>query len=109
MPIKAVFHQEGGVFFAYRLWMVVRWSFLLPPPTSHVLYALFDMPIIIKASGNDSTDAVIRKFQKKMVAEKVVQEYRDLMFHKKNSEKRKEMLAERRRKIRRAQRLADAG
>jgi hypothetical protein len=44
-----------------------------------------------------------------MVAEKVVQEYRDLMFHKKNSEKRKEMLAERRRKIRRAQRLADAG
>jgi ribosomal protein S21 len=66
------------------------------------------MPIIIKASGNDSTDSVIRKFQKKSIAEKVVQEYRDLMFHKKNSEKRKEQLAERRRKIRRAQRLADA-
>jgi ribosomal protein S21 len=67
------------------------------------------MPIIIKASGNDNTDSVIRKFQKKLVAEKVVQEYRDLMFHKKNSEKRKERLAERRRKIMRAQRLANAG
>ncbi len=64
------------------------------------------MSIIIKAGPNDNTDAVIRKFQKKAIMEKVVQEYRDMMFHKKNSEKRKEQLAERRRKIRRAQRLA---
>ena len=40
--------------------------------------------------------------------DKVVQEYRDMMFHKKNSEKRKERLAERARKIRRAKRLANA-
>lgn len=64
------------------------------------------MSIIIKAGPNDNTDAVIRKFQKKAVMEKVVQEYRDMMFHKKDSEKRKERLAERQRKIRRAQRLA---
>jgi ribosomal protein S21 len=64
------------------------------------------MSIIIKAGPNDNTDAVIRKFQKKAVMEKVVQEYRDMMFHKKNSEKRKERLAERQRKIRRAKRLA---
>lgn len=66
------------------------------------------MPIIIKAGPNDNSDAVIRKFQKKQVMEKVVQEYRDLMFFKKGSEKRKEYLAERRRKIRRAQRLANS-
>lgn len=64
------------------------------------------MSIIVKAGPNDNTDAVIRKFQKKAVMEKVVQEYRDMMFHKKDSEKRKERLAERQRKIRRAQRLA---
>ena len=65
------------------------------------------MSIIVRATGNDNSDAVIRKFQKRVVLDKVVQEYRDIMFHKKNSEKRKEMLAERRRKIRRAQRLAN--
>ena len=66
------------------------------------------MPIIIKAGPNDNSDAVIRKFQKKQIMEKVVQEYRDLMFDKKGAEKRKEYLAERRRKIRRAQRLANS-
>lgn len=65
------------------------------------------MSIIVKAGANDSSDSVIRKFQKKVVMEKVVQEYRDLMFHKKNSEKRKERLAEKRRKIMRAHRLAN--
>ena len=64
--------------------------------------------IIVKAGPNDNSDAVIRKFQKRVVMDKVVQEYRDMMFHKKNSEKRKERLAERDRKIRRAKRLASA-
>lgn len=64
--------------------------------------------IIVKAGPNDSSDSVIRKFQKRIVMDKVVQEYRDMMFHKKNSEKRKERLAERARKIRRAKRLASA-
>jgi len=67
------------------------------------------MSIIVKATGNDNSDAVIRKFQKKIVMEKVIQEYRDQMFFKKGSEKRKEMLAEKRRKIRRATRLAAQG
>lgn len=64
------------------------------------------MSIIVKAGANDSSDAVIRKFQKKVVMEKVVQEYRDLMYHKKNSEKRQEREKERQRKIRRALRYS---
>lgn len=64
--------------------------------------------IIVKAGPNDNSDSVIRKFQKRVLMDKAVQEYRDLMFHKSNSEKRKEKLAERDRKIRRAKRLADA-
>lgn len=64
------------------------------------------MSIIVKAGANDTSDSVIRKFQKRVVLEKVVQEYRDLQFHKKNSEKRQERLAEKRRKIMRAKRLS---
>ncbi len=64
------------------------------------------MAIIVKAGANDSTDSVIRKFQKKIVFEKVVQEYRDLMYFKKNSEKRQEAAKEKRRKIMRAQRYS---
>ena len=62
------------------------------------------MSIIIKAGPKDTTDAVIRKFQKKVIMEGVLQEYRDLTYHKKNSEKRQERLAEKRRKIMRAKR-----
>lgn len=66
--------------------------------------SLFYMSIIVKAGPNDSTDSVIRKFQKKVALEGVIQEYRDLEFHKTPSEKRKERLAERDRKIRRSHR-----
>jgi len=69
---------------------------------------VFFMPIIMRASGNDTTDSLIRKFQKKIVAEKVIQEYRDLDFFKKKSEIRQEKRKEKRRKIMRAQRLASA-
>lgn len=62
------------------------------------------MSIIVRAGPNDSSDSVIRKFQKRVVLEKVVQEYRDRAFHKKDSEKRQERLAEKRRKIMRAKR-----
>lgn len=65
------------------------------------------MAIIIRATGNDSSDAVIRKFQKKIVAEKVIQEYRDLGVFKKKSEIRQEQRKERMRKIMRAKRLAN--
>jgi len=65
------------------------------------------MSIIVKAQPGDNSDAVIRKFQKRVLFEKVIQEYRDLQFHKKDSEKRQERLAEKQRKIRRAKRLAN--
>lgn len=63
------------------------------------------MPIIIKAKPGDTTDTVIRKFQKQVAAEGLVQEIRDKEFHKKPAILRQEYLAERRRKIMRAKRL----
>lgn len=63
------------------------------------------MTIIIKRGPNDSNDSVIRKFQKKSLFEKVVQEYRDREYYKSDAEKRQEMRKERMRKIMRAKRL----
>lgn len=63
------------------------------------------MPIIVKAGPKDTTDSVIRKFQKKVLAEKLVQEIRDREAYKKPSQLRQEYLAEKRRKIMRARRL----
>ena len=65
------------------------------------------MSIVVKAGPNDSSDSVIRKFQKKVALEGVIQEYRDLEFHKKDSLKRQERLKEKRRKIMRAKRLSN--
>lgn len=67
---------------------------------------MFFVAIIIRATGNDTTDSLIRKFQKKIVTEKVIQEYRELDFYKKKSELRQERRKEKMRKIRRAKRLA---
>lgn len=66
------------------------------------------MTIVVKAGNNGSSDGVIRAFQKKVVMEKAVQEYRDRMYHESNGEKRKKMRAEKARKIRRAIRLANS-
>lgn len=63
------------------------------------------MPIIVKAGPKDTTDSIIRKFQKKVVLEGAIQEYRDRQFHKTESEKRQERRSERLRKIMRAKRL----
>lgn len=63
------------------------------------------MSIVVKAGPNDSTDSVIRKFQKKVVLEGLVQEIRDRSVYKKPSQKRQEYLAEKRRKIMRARRF----
>lgn len=60
------------------------------------------MSIIIKRGPNDTTDSVIRKFQKKVALENVIQEYRDREYHKTESEKRQERRAARMRKIMRA-------
>lgn len=65
------------------------------------------MSIIVKASPKDTTDSVIRKFQKRVIMEGVLQEYRDLGVYKKDSEKRQERLKEKRRKIMRAKRYGD--
>lgn len=62
------------------------------------------MSIIIKRGPNDSNDAVIRKFQKKIVMENVIQEYRDREFHKTDADKRQERRAARIRKIMHASR-----
>ncbi|KKS14374.1 MAG: hypothetical protein UU67_C0002G0040 [Candidatus Daviesbacteria bacterium GW2011_GWB1_41_5] len=65
------------------------------------------MSIIIRRGPNDTTDSVIRKFQKKVALENVVQEYRDRQFHKTKSEIRQERRAEKTRKIMRAKRMGE--
>lgn len=63
------------------------------------------MTIIVKAKPGDSTESVIRKFQKKVVAEGIVQQMRDRSYYRKPSQLRQEYLAEKRRKIMRARRF----
>lgn len=65
------------------------------------------MSIIVKAGPGDSTDKVIKAFQKRVALENVVQEYRDRQFHKTESEKRQERRAEKMRKIMRVKRFRD--
>lgn len=64
------------------------------------------MSIIVKAGPGEGTDAVIRKFQKRVVAEGIVQEIRQRSVYRKPSQIRQEYLAERKRKIMRARRFA---
>ncbi len=66
------------------------------------------MSIIVRANGNEGTDQVIKKFQKRVALEGVILEYREREFHKKDSEKRQERLKEKRRKIMRAKRYANS-
>ena len=63
------------------------------------------MSIIVKAGPGDSTDVVIRKFQKRVVAEGLVQEIRQRSVYRKPSQIRQEYLAEKRRKILRSRRF----
>lgn len=63
------------------------------------------MSIIVKAGPKDSTDSLIRKFQKKIVMEGAILEYRERQFHKTDSEIRQERRKEKMRKIMRAKRL----
>ncbi len=65
------------------------------------------MSIIVKAQPGQSNDQVIKQFQKKVILENVVQEYRDRQYHKTESEKRQERRAEKQRKIMRAKRFRD--
>lgn len=63
------------------------------------------MAIVIKAGPRDNNDTVIRKFQKQVALEGLVQEIRQREAYRKPSQLRQEYLAERRRKIMRAKRL----
>ena len=63
------------------------------------------MSIIVKAGPRDNTNSVIRKFQKKVLLEGVVQEIRQREFYRKPSQLRQEYLSEKRRKIMRAKRF----
>lgn len=65
------------------------------------------MSIVVKAGPGDSTDSIIRKFQKRVVAEGLVQEIRDRSVYRKPSQLRQEYLAEKRRKIMRAKRYGN--
>ncbi|MDP3974163.1 MAG: 30S ribosomal protein S21 [Candidatus Daviesbacteria bacterium] len=65
------------------------------------------MSIIVKAGPGDSSDSLIRKFQKKIVEEGHVQEIRQRSVYRKPSELRQEYLAEKRRKIMRAKRFGN--
>ena len=65
------------------------------------------MSIIVKAGPGDSSDSLIRKFQKKVVEEGHVQEIRQRSVYRKPSELRQEYLAEKRRKIMRAKRFGN--
>lgn len=62
------------------------------------------MTIVVKAGPKDSSDTVIKKFQRKVLSEGLIQEIRDRATYKKRSELRQEYLAEKRRKIMRAKR-----
>jgi ribosomal protein S21 len=56
------------------------------------------MPVTVKAKGNDSTDAMIRKFKRKVLAEDILVEVRRREFHETKAMKKKERLNEVRRK-----------
>lgn len=65
------------------------------------------MPIVVKANKGEGTDAVVKRFQRKVAMEKVIQEYRDRQFHITDAEKRQRRRAEKTRKIMRSKRLSD--
>lgn len=56
------------------------------------------MAVTVKAKGNDSADAMIRKFKRKVLAEDVLVEVRRREFHETKAMKKKERLNEIRRK-----------
>lgn len=62
------------------------------------------MTIIVRRGPSDTTDSVIRKFQKRVVLENVIQEYRDREYHRTDADKRKERREERLKKIHRLNR-----
>jgi len=63
------------------------------------------MPVVVKAQPGDSSDQVIRKFKKKVLQDQLLTELRDREFYKKPSVRKKEKMAEFKRRKKRRQRL----
>ncbi|HBD02044.1 TPA: 30S ribosomal protein S21 [Candidatus Collierbacteria bacterium] len=66
------------------------------------------MPIIVRAKKDESPDAIIRRFKKKVLNENIIEEVREREFHKSPAVKRKERNNEikRKRYTERMQKLA---
>lgn len=63
------------------------------------------MPVVVKAQPGDSSDQVIRKFKKKVLHDQLLTELRDREFYKKPSVRKKEKMAEFKRRKKRRLRL----
>lgn len=61
--------------------------------------------VFVKASPGDSSDSLIRKFQRKVLNEGILQDLKKREFYVKPAEKRKEQKKELKRKIRRANKM----
>lgn len=56
--------------------------------------------VFVKAAAGDTTDSVIRKFTRKVIAEGLILEYKQKEFYVKPAERRKEMKKEQERRAR---------
>ncbi len=63
------------------------------------------MPVVVKAQPGDSSDQVIRKFKKKVLHDQLLTELKDREFYKKPSVRKKEKMAEFKRRKKRRLRL----
>jgi ribosomal protein S21 len=61
--------------------------------------------VFVKASPGDSSDALIRKFQRKVLNEGILQDLKKREFYVKPAEARKEQKKELKRKLRRARKM----
>ncbi|AKM79108.1 MAG: 30S ribosomal protein S21 [Candidatus Beckwithbacteria bacterium GW2011_GWB1_47_15] len=63
------------------------------------------MPVVVKSQPGESTDQIIKKFKKKVLASQLLTKIRDRQYYKKPSVKKKEKLAEFKRRSKRRKRL----
>jgi ribosomal protein S21 len=61
--------------------------------------------VFVKAQPGDSSDSIIRKFQRKVLNEGILQDLKKREFYVKPAEQRKEQKKELKRKIRRANKM----
>ena len=63
------------------------------------------MAVIVKAGPGESADQVIRKFKKKILQNQLLTHLKDLEFYKKPSVRKKEKMAEFKRRKKRRQKM----